>query len=144
MSSPDNNHRASTPTPEPAQVEIVAEEMARILLRLDVGDISADHDPFPNRATEGLTWSYIDQGEVDFELVANEVIPLVLANVPAQGWVIINADETQFRFMEQGFFQWTDDLTKAMFFATRASADQAAAEDPDDVRIVTRPIPKEA
>lgn len=61
-----------------------------------------------------------------------------------EAWVITNADETQFRIMDQGFFQWTGDLAEAMFFSTRASADQAAAEDLDAVFIVKRPIPKEA
>jgi hypothetical protein len=76
---------------------------------------------------------------------AQEYLERVASTLPQpEAWVIINADETQYRVMDQGWFQWTDDLANAMFFATRASADQAAAEDPDDVRIVKRPIPKEA
>jgi hypothetical protein len=69
----------------------------------------------------------------------------VASSLPApEGWVITDSYQAKFRFMDQGFFQWTSDLSKAMFFATRASADQAAAEDLDAVFIVKRPIPKEA
>lgn len=56
--------------------EEIARIIARELIRQDFGEISDSDDPFD----AGLTWPYIDQGEVDFGKIADAILSRMAAS----------------------------------------------------------------
>jgi hypothetical protein len=55
-----------------------------------------------------------------------------------RAWLVehVGKGRPHWLWMTSGMWQWTDDANKAMKFADRASAEQAAEECEEDIRIL--------
>lgn len=111
-------------TPPPTNADALGEVVERIL------------DWFRKNQDMGHVSGPVDNCLIDGYFDLNALATAALSAMSPAGWIVGNADGTQWRTWEDGLPLWTGDIDHACRYARRIDAESAHQEDEDAWRIV--------